>query len=131
MTGEQNLDQLLRGMQPVLLPDEYVFCTLPPGEPLPAELTPVGTFREAEGLTAIVPKATAEQTGLPYSYPCCMITLNVHSSLEAVGFLARITGALAAHGISVNAVSAFYHDHLFVPTDRAEEAMRVLHELSS
>jgi hypothetical protein len=28
--------------------------------------------------------------------------------------------------ISVNPVSGFYHDHLFVPVDRAEEAMRLL-----
>ena len=55
----------------------------------------------------------------------------MHSSLEAVGFLARITTKLAAHGISVNAVSAFYHDHLFVPTARADEALTLLRELAS
>ncbi|MBC6608664.1 ACT domain-containing protein [Hymenobacter sp. BT188] len=131
MTGETNLDQLLRSMQPVLLAEEYVFCTLPLNQSVSELLTPVGTFREAEGLTLIVPKAQAEQAALAYSYPCRMITLNVHSSLEAVGFLARITALLAAHGISVNAVSAFYHDHLFITTARAEEAMQLLHELSS
>ena len=35
---------------------------------------------------------------------------------------------LAAAGISVNAVSAFHHDHLFVPEDRAEEALRLLQD---
>jgi hypothetical protein len=49
--------------------------------------------------------------------------LTVHSSLEAVGFLAAITARLAETGISVNVVSAFYHDHLFVPHDRADEAL--------
>lgn len=130
MTGEQNLDQLLRSMQPVLQAEEYVFCTLPTGQATPELVTPVGTFWETEGLTIIVPKRQAEQAALPYSYPCRLITLNVHSSLEAVGFLARITAKLAAHGISVNAVSAFYHDHLFVPTDRADEAMQLMNELS-
>ncbi|MGY2134650.1 ACT domain-containing protein [Hymenobacter sp. HD11105] len=131
MTGERNLDQLLRSMQPVLLDEEYVFCTLPIGQLTPESLTPMSTFREAEGLTLIVARQQAEQAALPFSFPCRMITLNVHSSLEAVGFLARITAKLARHGISVNAVSAFYHDHLFVPTARANEAMLLLHELAS
>jgi hypothetical protein len=118
-------------MQPVLLDEEYVFCTLPIGQLTPESLTPMSTFREAEGLTLIVARQQAEQAALPFSFPCRMITLNVHSSLEAVGFLARITAKLASHGISVNAVSAFYHDHLFVPTARADEAMLLLHELAS
>ena len=68
----------------------------------------------------------AEQLGLPYQFPSRLITLTVHSSLEAVGFLAAITAHLAKAGISVNAVSAYYHDHLFVPEPRAAEAPRLL-----
>ncbi|RVA88555.1 ACT domain-containing protein, partial [Mesorhizobium sp. M7A.F.Ca.CA.004.02.1.1] len=60
------------------------------------------------------------------SFRCRMVTLNIHSSLEAVGFLAAITTRLAAAGMGVNPVSAFYHDHLFVPADRAEEALELL-----
>ena len=45
-----------------------------------------------------------------------MITLDVHSSLESVGFLAAVSARLAAAGIPCNAVSAFHHDHLFVPS---------------
>jgi hypothetical protein len=41
-----------------------------------------------------------------------------------------ITTALAEAGISCNAVSAFYHDHLFVPYDRAREAVTVLRGLA-
>lgn len=129
MPGEINLDVLLRSMQPVLHPGEYVFCTLAPGQPAPAGLSPVATFREAEGLTLVLPTAQAEKAGLAGVYPCRWLTLNVHSSLEAVGFLARITAHLAAHGISVNPVSAFYHDHLFVPAAQADEVLRLLEEL--
>ena len=64
--------------------------------------------------------------GLAGTYPCKMISLSVHSSLTAVGFLAAITARLAERGISVNPVSGFYHDHLFVPEDRADEAMDIL-----
>jgi len=38
----------------------------------------------------------------------------------------RITKPLAAAGMGVNPVSAFYHDQLFVPADRAEEAVQIL-----
>lgn len=131
MVGEQNLDQLLRSLQPVLMAEEYVFCTLPTGLEPPEGLAPVGAFLEAEGLTLIMTKLQAEEAAIPYTYRCRMITLNVHSSLEAVGLLARIATTLASHGISVNAVSAFYHDHLFVPAARADEALELLSELSN
>jgi hypothetical protein len=59
-----------------------------------------------------------------------MITLEIHSSLEAVGFLAAITRRLAEAGMGVNPVSAFFHDHLFVPADRAREAVTILKQLA-
>jgi hypothetical protein len=48
-----------------------------------------------------------------------------------VGFLAAVTARLADAGIAVNAVSAFYHDHLFVPESRAEEAFGLLQNMSA
>jgi hypothetical protein len=65
-----------------------------------------------------------------YEFPCRMITLNIHSSLEAVGFMARIATELAKHGMGVNPVSGFFHDHLFVPDGREQDAMAVLMEMS-
>ncbi len=130
MSGETDLATLLRSMQPVLRPEIYVFVTMPPGGPAPAKLSPVMTFREQEGVTLIVPRREAEAAGLAGAFPCRMITLKVHSSLEAVGFLATVAARLAAGGISANAVSAFYHDHLFVPVERAEEAVNILKQLA-
>ncbi|MEL6319244.1 MAG: ACT domain-containing protein, partial [Cyanobacteria bacterium J06626_14] len=37
---------------------------------------------------------------------------------------------LSQAGISVNPVAGYYHDHLFVPNDRAMDAMTILKELS-
>jgi hypothetical protein len=74
----------------------------------------------------IVPDHAASAAGLVGVFPCHMVTLTVHSALDAVGFLAAITTRLAAAGISVNAVSAFFHDHLFVPAGRAEETVEIL-----
>jgi uncharacterized protein len=124
MPGESDLETLLRSLQPAFAPGEFVFCTHyeVAGDPL-------CIFREREGLTLILPREDAERLGLPFTFPCRMITLEVHSSLEAVGLLARVTGALAARGIGVNPVSGYYHDHLFVAVDRSEEAMAVLRAL--
>ena len=58
------------------------------------------------------------------------ITLDVHSSLEAVGLTAAVSAALAEENISCNVVAAYYHDHLFVPVADAERAMETLMRLT-
>jgi uncharacterized protein len=129
--GERDLGTLLRTMRPVLHEPVYLFATLPAGRELPAKLLPMLQFREAEGVTVIVEREAAEAAGLAGVFPCRMITLQVHSALDAAGFLAAVATRLADQGIGVNPVAAYYHDHLFVPQDRAEDAMRTLHELAA
>jgi len=128
MSGETSLEKLLKNISPNLKDGVYVFCTLCADKLKGLDVTPAGSFMEDEGMTLILPKSEAEKHKLEYSFPSRMITLSVHSSLEAVGFLAAVTDRLASAGISVNAISAFYHDHLFVPLDRANDAMNVLDE---
>jgi len=129
MTGETNLDALLRSLSAVLVDGLYVFATVP-SDHRPAGIAPRMMFEEAEGTTYILLKAEADALGLSYEFPCRMITLNIHSSLEAVGFMARIASALAQHDMGVNPVSGFFHDHLFVPDGREQDAMNVLAEMS-
>jgi hypothetical protein len=57
------------------------------------------------------------------------ITLQVHSDLAAVGLTAAFSSALAQAGISCNVVAGMHHDHLFVPVDQAQQAMRSLQAL--
>jgi hypothetical protein len=59
-----------------------------------------------------------------------MITLDVHSSLEAVGFIAAISARLTQANIGVNPVSGFFHDHLFVPFGREADALKLLAEMA-
>ena len=129
--GERNLQTLLASMQPQFHPAVFVFCTLPYDTLIPATVTPICQFHEQEGLTVIVEQAAAERENLPYQYPCRLITLTVHSSLEAVGLLATIAQALAAANISVNVVSAYFHDHLFVPQPQGEAAIACLRQLAA
>ncbi len=124
----RDLSHLLAVMQPVLDPRELVFATLP--HPI-LGLASIASFVEPEGLSVILERSEATRAGLPYIYPCRLITLSVHSALDAIGFVSAVTQALADAAISVNPVSAYHHDHLFVPADRAMDAMAVLAALSA
>ena len=130
MPCEGDLKTLLQNMKPEMHDGIFVFCSIPEDEKIPATLQPVHIFREREGTAFIIRREEAEAAGLPHQFASRMITLTVHSSLEAIGFLAAVTGRLAEAGISVNAVSAFYHDHLFVPAHRAGEALHLLQNMS-
>ena len=125
MSGGTDLSALLAGMSPALAPEVYVFVTTTAPPDIPALMR----FEEAEGTTLILSRSAAEAAGLAHEFPCRMITLNVHSALDAVGFIALIATRLAAEGMGVNPVAGFYHDHLFVPENRAEDAMAALAEI--
>jgi hypothetical protein len=127
--GEADLRTLLRTMAPRLDAEPYVYATVP--IPMPPVISACcrGTFREDEGMTAILSARDAERHGLRAEPLLACLTLTVESSLLAVGFLARIATALADAGISVNPMAGYYHDHLFVPwpdRDRALEVLRAL-----
>ncbi|MEQ8298731.1 MAG: ACT domain-containing protein [Nitratireductor sp.] len=126
MPGETNLATLLATMAPRLHDELLAYVTIAPGKPEPAGLEPVLRFKEAEGTTLVMPRRQALECGLEPVFACKMITLELHSALEAVGFLAALLPPLAAAGIGVNPVSAYFHDHLLVPADRAGEAMAIL-----
>ena len=131
MAGELDLGALLRNVKPEMHEGIFVFCTIAADAEIPAAIRPLLTFREQEGTTLVMRREEAEHIGLRTQFASRLITLTVHSSLDAVGFLAAITALLAKAGISVNAVSAFYHDHLFVPDHRADEALRLLRDIAA
>ena len=117
-------------MRPRLQPGVFVFATVP--EAIPAGIEPLMMFRESEGLTLIVAEeAGARRRAGRRPSAARMITLDIHSSLDAVGFMAAITARLADAGMGVNPVSAYYHDHLFVPADRADEAVQILERIAA
>lgn len=130
MSGIKDLTKLLKNMKPTLSGREFVFCTVLSSKFKKLKLDPLLVFKEKEGITVIIERKTANKNKLKYSGVWALITLNVHSEISAVGFLARITKKLAENGISVNVVSAYYHDHLFVPFGKAKKAVQFLKELS-
>lgn len=126
MSGETDLAKMLRTLEPVLDPRRFVFSThkgMSIAEA--ARLDPVGVFHEAEGLTVIAEAGDADDAPR-----YALLSLSVHSSLEAVGLTAAFSAALGEAGISANVVAAFYHDHIFVAERDAERAIEVLRNLA-
>jgi hypothetical protein len=129
--GEKNLTTLLRTMQPTLLDGNWSFVTVPNGKPMPQGLNPLMTCREPEGLTMLLDEPDLAKSALPHAFFCKGISLHVSSSLYAIGFLAAVTDALARQSMSINIVSAFNRDYVFVPAARANEAVEVLKKLAA
>ena len=128
MPAITDLDTLLAQMQPALDPGRYAFVVLPPGvSPDPASV--IATMREPEGLSAVLAEREAHALGLPVTFSAAWITLAVHSDLAAVGLTAAFADVLARAGIGCNVIAGVHHDHLFVPVERAQDAMEALRAL--
>jgi hypothetical protein len=132
MTGEKNLDVLLASMSPTLRPGEFVFYSLQEAHygDFP-ELEPIAAVEEEEGLTLVIPKSAADGNKISYESVFRCITLNVHSSLEAVGLTAAVSSRLAEHGISANMLAGYFHDHILVQKEFAEKAIALLDDFKS
>ncbi|ROV59105.1 ACT domain-containing protein [Vibrio ponticus] len=130
MAAISDLDTLLQSMSPELVEGNYVFCTVSGGLEQYFHLDPIATFREKEGLTLVLDESVARDANLAFDAVFRLITLTVHSSLEAVGLTAAFASKLAFYGISANVIAGYYHDHIFVQKDKADAAMAALREFS-
>ena len=129
---QTNLQTLLDTLSPSLDHKKMVFCCLG-GFPNLSELPspPFAFIKEEEGWTVILEKDMADTLGWIYEGVFCRITLEVHSSLEAVGLTAVVATELTRHNISANVVAATFHDHVFVPVDRANDALVCLQSIQA
>jgi hypothetical protein len=127
-TPISDLARLLASMEPVLHDVICAYCVVPHGAET-ARFTPVVTVAEAEGLTLVIPEAQA--AGLEVLFRAAWISLTVHSDLQAVGLTAAFATALGRAGISCNVVAGAFHDHLFVPVERAQDALAALRTLQA
>ncbi len=118
---------LLSSMEPERRPGVFVFAT---SRAVPAGAEPVVVVQEIEGTTMVLERTEADALGLAYDFVAAMITLRVHSALDAVGLTAAVSTELAAAGISCNVVAGYFHDHLFVPEAHADRAMALLRALA-
>jgi hypothetical protein len=128
---ESDLGTLLATLSPARIAGEYVFASVTEvqfsrlaGEDV------LGSFREAEGISVLVPLAVAQEHGFAYEGVYGGITLGVYSSLEAVGLTAAVAAALAAREIPANVIAACHHDHVFVPLQQLDDALGALAALT-
>lgn len=130
MAGIKDLDILLSNIEPILNERDFVFCSFPSFDWAQiCELAPIGIFHEKEGITLIIDREDAVNRNIDYQSVYKLITLNVHSSLDAVGLTAAFSTKLAEKNISANVVAAYYHDHIFVPREKAGQALSAILEL--
>ncbi|MUH34713.1 ACT domain-containing protein [Zobellia amurskyensis] len=129
MSGEKNLETLLKTMKPKLNLGEFVFCETDSLEQINLSQI-IMTFREEENITIITERETADRLNLKYSFIASWVTLTVHSSLESVGLTAAFSKALSDNGISCNVVAAYYHDHIFVDKKDTVKTMELLNKFS-
>lgn len=121
---------MIAGMEPVLQPGEFVFCTTCDAALIArAQPQAVASIREAEGMSLVLARDAAGALGFDTALPMRCITLTVFSALDGVGLTAAVSGALAGQGIPCNMVAGFHHDHLFVPSGMAEPALAALRAL--
>lgn len=129
MSGIIGMKELIKSLTPRMQEDDFAFCTVPGSTGDYVALDPFAVVREEEGLTLILPVSVAEREQFRVEGTFRKITLAVHSSLEAVGLTAAISSKLATNGIPANVVAGYYHDHVFVPSDKAEEALGLIQKL--
>jgi len=135
MSGETDLRVMLASVKVSRRDDWYCFVTSAAAEISESEMATLSewaeaTVREAEGLSLVVPVERARAHGLEPEFIAAWLTLEVHSSLAAVGLTAAFSRALADQGISCNVIAGFHHDHLLVPADRCDAAVAAIERLA-
>ncbi|MDJ1016584.1 MAG: ACT domain-containing protein, partial [Paracoccaceae bacterium] len=127
--GISLLEDLLRGLDPYQRPGVWVYAELPRNTPCPEGAA--FTVIEDEGRTVVLPEDEAKAAGLQPLFRAAWITLRVHSALEAFGLVAQVSSRLADVAIPCNIIAGARHDHILVPYDKAEEALRSLRDLQT
>ena len=124
--------QMLARMNPHLGREEFVFCATNDAALIErAQASALGWLREDEGASMILERGVAEALGFAIDLPMRRIVLTVNSALDGVGLTAAVSAALSADAIPCNMVAAYRHDHVFVPSDMADRALKILEALQA
>jgi len=112
-------------LKPILHEGTYVFTSVPLDTPI-HNLNIAASVREPESLTLVLPEKEALEHGFNIHFRCCWITLTMDLALDSIGLTALFSRALANESIACNVVAGTRHDHIFVPLERAKDALQCL-----
>lgn len=127
MAGQIDLASILADLTVTRRPGVFTFVALP--EPVEMDDEIHALVHEAEGITVVTTVDVARARGWEWEFEAAWLTLEVHSDLEAVGLTHAVAGALSAESIPCNVLAGYYHDHLLVPLERSDEAVRAITRL--
>lgn len=134
----RDLGEALAGMTWSLEPGEFELLGFADA-PLPEDLAllergPAQVIREGGETTLLVRSEDAGEVRTRHADarsegPLAWVRFEAPMGWEVVGFLARVTGALASAGVPLGAVCGFSRDHLFVHVKYLAAAEGVLEGL--
>ncbi len=124
MPGETDLEAMLSTLTVSRRPGTFVVTTV--AEPVKLGNGVHALVSESEGTTVVAEVDVASDNGWAHDFECAWLTLDVHSSLDAVGLTAAVSRTLADQGIACNVIAGSFHDHLLVPLASAEDAIAAL-----
>ncbi len=134
--ASQDLRPLLKSLSPELADGKYHYASVDESQLMAVAnylSYIVCIYREKEGLTLVFSEEIKGEMGSISQEkvvgPFALISLKANSGLLAVGFLAKITDALARENISTNVFSGYHHDHLLVPYSKKDAALALLKKL--
>jgi hypothetical protein len=123
--GETDLDAMIASLAVDRRPGVFTYIAVE--VPTPGLLASAhAVVKEGRLTTIVLPVEAAERAGRLVTVRLAWLSLTVQSSLEAVGLTAVVSARLAALGIPCNVLAGYHHDHLLVPVDRVDDAVRVL-----
>jgi hypothetical protein len=123
--GETDLEAMLATLAVDRRPGVFTFVAV--SVPTPGLLAAADAMVvEGELTTLVLPVEAAQRAGLPVTVQMAWLTLQVYSSLEAVGLTAAVAERLAARGIACNVLAGYHHDHVLVPLPRVDDAIAAL-----
>lgn len=118
-------------MDLILLPETFTICRLPADAPPPLAAL-AGSFaalsRSADELSVVCPadRLPADLPGATLSAGWRCLRVAQAMDLSLVGVMARLSGALAAAGISLFAVATYDTDYLLVRAELLDQALTAL-----
>lgn len=128
MAGHIDLNAILADLSVTRRPGVFAFVSL--SEPVEMDDRIHAVVREAGSVTVVTTIEVARERGWEWEFEAAWLTLEVHSALEAVGLTAAVAEALATEAIPCNVLAGYYHDHLLVPVERADDAIRAITRLA-